>query len=313
MFRRYTMKTGALVLAAMSGIASVVAAGSLPFAHWGLIDTPTANILQHTQIALGGSFTAYSFETADSSSESDFALAGHLDVGLFNRAQIGVTWLGAAGLSGEASFLVLHEDISTPSIVIGCENITGEKNYEFFADSLDSLYDYDESQNFSAYVVFTKNLQYLTGVPVTLDLGYGIGRFRQAEDADSDGISNPFPGLFGALEIHPSLDFNIAIEWDGRDANLGVSYRLNNHVRFMAAVTEFEQLTRGDERQPSDVMQNVKFGLGVELTFGPFLNRTTLEPFRELDPENDQALMDELEAIRSNAAADIQELEETIP
>jgi hypothetical protein len=307
------MKTGILVLAAMSGILSTAAAGSLPFARPGLIDIPTADILQHTQFAVGGSFTAYSYELADSSSESDFALAGHLDVGLFNRAEIGITWLGAAGLSGQASFLVLRETITAPGIAVGCQNITGEKNYEFFADSLDSLYSYDENQNFSVYAVFTKNLEYLTGVPVTLDLGYGFGRFRQAQNADSDGISNPFPGLFGALEIQPSQDFSITVEWDGRDANLGASYQLNHIVRFMAALSEFEQLTRGDERVASDVMQNVKFGLGVELSFGPFLNRTTLQPFQELDSENDQALLDELEAIRSNAASDIQELKDSIP
>lgn len=307
------MKTGALVLAALSGIASVAAAGSLPFARQGLIDVPTADFLEHTQIAIGGSFTTFGYETADSTEESDFALAGHLDIGLFNRAEIGFTWLGAAGLSGQVSFLILRETITAPGIAIGCQNITGEKNYEFFADSLDSLYQYEVSQNFSAYVAFTKNLEFLTGVPVTLDLGYGLGRFRQGENTDSDGISNPFPGLFGALEIHASPDLAITVEWDGRDANLGAGYRLNEHVRFLAAVTEFEQLTRGDEREATDVMQGVKFGVGAELTFGPFLGRTTLQPFEELEAENDPTLLEELEALRSNAAEDIEELENSIP
>ena len=307
------MKTGALLLSAVLGLASIAFAGSLPFSRPGLIDIPTARILQHTQVAVGGSFTAYSYEKADSTSESDFALAGHLDIGLFNRGEIGITWLGAAGISGQVSVLVLREDLTTPGIAIGCQNIIGEKDYEFYADSLDSLYRYEESQNFSAYVVFTKNIKHLTGVPVTVDLGYGIGRFRQGENADSDGISNPFRGLFGAIEVHPSIDLDIALEWDGRDANLGVSYRLNDNVRFMAAVAELEQLTRGDERQPTDVMQNVKFGLGVELTFGPFLNRTNLQPFQQLNSENDPALLEELEAIRARAEEDIRELEEDIP
>ncbi len=307
------MKTAMLISLMLLGVASLSLAGSLPFAHPGLIDIPTARILQHTQVALGGSFTTYSYELPDSSSESDFALGGHLDVGLFNRGQIGITWLGAAGLSGQARILVLREMLNTPGLAIGCQNIIGEKDYEFFADSLDSLYHYDEAQNFSAYIVLTKNLENLTGIPVTLDLGYGIGRFRQAEGADSDGIANPFRGLFGAIEIHPTYEFGLAIEWDGRDANFGASYRLNNYVTFMAAASELEQLTRGDERVPSDVMQNVKVSLGAEFTFGPFLNRTTLEPFKNLGDENDSELLDELEERRSRAAEEIARLKNEIP
>ena len=307
------MKSVLLIALLLLGVTSLSYAGSLPFAHPGLIDIPTARILQHTQVTLGGSFTTFSYELADSSSESDFAIGGHLDVGLFGRGQIGVTWLGAAGISGQAQVLILREDISTPGIAVGCQNIIGEKDYEFFADSLDSLYHYDEAQNFSAYIVFTKNLEYLTGIPVTLDLGYGIGRFRQAKNDKTDGISNPFRGLFGALEVHPTREFGLAVEWDGRDANFGASYMLNNNVTFMAAVSELEQLTRGDERDPRDVMQNVKFSLGVQLTFGPFLNRTTLEPFKELEDANDAELLDQLEEHRSHATEEIERLKNEIP
>jgi len=311
--RRCIMRTRSALLPVMTFLATAATAGSLPFAHRGLVDIPTATALEHTQIDVGGCFTTFGYETADSTQENDFSFAGRVDLGLFDRAEIGITWLGAAGLSAQASFLVLREDLTTPGIAIGCQNITGEGDYEFFADSLDSLYRYEENQNFSAYVVFTKNLEYLMQVPVTLDLGYGIGRFRQGEDADSDGISNPIRGLFGALEIHASTDLCFAIEWDGRDANLGASYGIGRNVRVRAAVTELEQLTRGDERDPTDVMQNVKLGLGIDVIFGPFVNRTTLQPYEELRPENDPPLLDELEAIRSDAQSDIQELEDSIP
>jgi hypothetical protein len=303
-----------LILVLIAGIVvSVSNAGSLPFSRSGLIDTPTATVLQHTQIAIGGSLTAFSYELADSTSESDFAIGGHLEIGLFNRAQIGATWLGDAGISGNVRVLVFSEKINTPALAVGCQNITGEKNYEFFKNSDDSLYQYDEDQNFAAYIVMTKNLDYIFGVPVEVNLGYGIGRFKQGKNANEDGINNPVPGLFGALNIHPAHNVSIIIEWDGRDANLGATYTMNNNVRFMAAVAELEQLSRGSDRNRMDVMQNVKFSIGVEFTIGPFLNRTTLEPFEQLRQDGDSELLKQLEEIRSHAKEDIDDYEDDIP
>ncbi|MCK4504781.1 MAG: YjbH domain-containing protein [Candidatus Aegiribacteria sp.] len=303
-----------LILVLIAGIVvSVSNAGSLPFSRSGLIDTPTATVLQHTQIAIGGSLTAFSYELADSTSESDFAIGGHLEIGLFNRAQIGATWLGDAGISGNVRVLVFSEKINTPALAVGCQNITGEKNYEFFKDSNDSLYQYDEDQNFAAYIVMTKNLDYIFGVPVEVNLGYGLGRFKQGENANEDGINNPVPGLFGALNIHPAYNVSIIIEWDGRDANLGATYAMNNNVRFMAAVAELEQLSRGSDRNRMDVMQNVKFSIGVEFTIGPFLNRTILEPFEQLRQDGDSELLKQLEEIRSHAKEDIDDYEDDIP
>lgn len=303
-----------LILAFVASIlVSVSNAGSLPFSRSGIIDIPTATVLQHTQIAIGGSITAFSYELPDSTSESDFAVGGHFEVGLFNRAQIGVTLLGDAGISGDVRVLILSERINSPALAVGCQNITGEKNYEFFKDSNDSLYQYEEDQNFAAYIVLSKNLDYLFGVPVEVNLGYGIGRFKQGADAKEDGINNPFRGLFGALSIHPTYNISLILEWDGRDANIGASYTLNRNVRFMAAVAELEQLSRGSSRDPMDVMQNVKFSIGVEFTIGPFLNRTTLEPFEALRQDGDSELLERLEEIRSHAKEDIEELEDDIP
>ncbi len=307
------MKSVKIVTAAIICIASGSAvAGSLPFSRPGLIDIPTATIIQHTQIVLGGSFTAFSYEKPDSTMESDFALGGHFEFGLFDRAQVGVTWLGDAGLSGNVRVLAFRERINTPAVAIGCQNITGEKNYEFFRDTEDSLYKYEESQNFSVYLVLTKNLDHFSGVPLRVNLGYGIGRFMQGKNSDSDGITNPFRGLFGSFDYSPTDDFSMMLEWDGRDANFGVQYVLNNNFRFKGAVAELEQLAISN-RNPSDVMQNIKFSLGLEITIGPFFNRTTLEPFEDLILDNDEALLRKLEEIRSHARENISKIERTIP
>jgi hypothetical protein len=101
------------------------------------------------------------------------------------------------------------------------------------------------------------------------------------------------------------------LEWDGRDANIGAEYTLNRNVRFSGAIAEFEQFAMSD-RNLSDVMQNVKFSLGVEITLGPFFNRTTLEPFDALRHSYDADLLRKLEEIRSHAREDIDMLKRDI-
>jgi hypothetical protein len=291
-------------------LAGTMLAGGLPFAHWGVLDTPDASVLQHSQIVLGGSFVAYGYDRADSSRESDFALAAFLEGGLFNMGQIGITYLGSAGLSGTARFLALREDVTTPGIAVGCENITGEKNYDFFRDENDSLYNYGKDQNFSAYVVLSKGLNYVIGAPVTVNLGYGLGRFQQQKDDTSDGIRNPFPGIFFSMVFDVGPSGMIAVEWDGRDLNLGGSYSINRYLTVSGAVAELEQLLRpSDERDPTDVMQSVKFALGAQFTLGPFISRTTLEPTERLSGTADREALEALEEARRRAREEIDELE----
>jgi hypothetical protein len=284
-----------------------------------MLDCPTATVPHHTQVLLGGSFTAYGYEVADTasgntSSESDFAIAGHLDVGLFERGMIGVTYLGDGGISGNLRFLVFRESITRPGIAVGAENLIGEENYEFWSDGEGNLYDYGESQNFSAYVVLTKNFDYFTGAPFCVNLGWGLGRFQQRDENSPEGFVNPVPGLFLGIEYHPSMMTSVAVEWDGRDINLGGSYAMNKNVRFMGSISELEQVIRsGDEADRTDVMQNVKFTLGVELTVGPFGGRTHLDPFERVgERERDLDALRKLEEARSQAREKIRELEESI-
>jgi hypothetical protein len=295
-----------LILCALAG------AASLPFARYGLVDTPTGILLRHTQIQIGGSFTGYSYQTADSTSESDFAIAGHIEVGIFDRAQVGVTYLGAGGISGQARAIIMHESIYRPTISIGVENLVGEENYEFFESDSGALYEYPESQNMSAYIVFTKSLDNLARAPITISLGYGTGRFRQASDTPGDGIENPLPGLFASAEFHPEPRLSIMLEWDGRDANLGGTYQVSDMVQVALAVAEFEQFMRGDARDQTDVMQSTKISLGAQITLGPFLNRTTLQPIERLSRNRDEAALAALEEARRHALEDIEALLRTM-
>lgn len=285
-------------------VACTAYAGSLPYARWGMIDSPTAGVLDHSQIAVGGGFTAYGFQNPDSTDESDFALSGHIEVGLFDRVQAGVTYLGAAGISGQLRVVAFTESITRPGLAVGIENLTGETDYEFFQD--DSLYHYPQSQNLSVYVVATKSLDYLAHTPICLNLGWGMGRFLQ--ETEDDGFDNPIPGLFFAIEAHPVPSFSMTLEWDGRDANLGAQYSVSRHFMVRAAVAEFEQALRGDERDQTDVMQNTKITIGFEALLGPFFNRTTLEPTERLHGTTDEEALRQLEEERREALRQIEEL-----
>ncbi|MBN1433255.1 hypothetical protein JW921_00745 [Candidatus Fermentibacterales bacterium] len=308
------MRIVGLLLGLVAGLAM---AGSLPYCREGLIDAPVADVLEHTEIKAGGSFTVFSYEVGDSassSSETDFAVGGHVDFGLFNRVQLGVTYLNSGGISGSARVLVLRESVKRPGISVGMENITPEEDYEFFRDDEDSLYVYGEAQNWSAYVVVSKDLFYLCSIPASVSLGYGIGRFRQASDAESDGFSNPLSGLFLSVDFRPGQDIDVLAEWDGRDLNLGVEYEFSRYVSAMFAVAELEQMIRSaasDMHDATDVMQNVKFGLGVEVTIGPFFGTTHLDPTERLTPRRgDEEALRQLEEYRRNAQREIEELED---
>ena len=252
-------------------------------------------------------------EDTAGNSNMDVSIAGYLEVGLFGRGQLGGTYLGQAGFSGTARGLALIETINRPGIAVGVENIIGEENYEFYRDENDSLYDYPNAQNFSIYGVLTKDFSYFISLPVCLSLGYGTGRFQQSSDA-VDGLENPVPGLFGSILFHPTMESEVMLEWDGRDFNTGGMYRLNRNITLMAAASELEHLfVSGDSTGANnDVMQTPKFSLGVQITLGPFLNRTELDPYERLRYTEDDEALQQLEEYRTGAREEIQDLEDSI-
>lgn len=286
-------------------------AGGVPWSHYNIIDAPSAHTLQHTEVAVGGSFVPFSVEDSLGNSSTEFAYGAFLEMGVLGRGQVGVTYLGNGGISGTARFLLLRETIRTPGISIGCENITGEENYEGYTVN-DSLYDYGENQNFSVYAVFTKDFRYYLNIPVCVNIGYGIGRFTQ-KDGPDDGFDNPVPGLFGSLVFHPTPESGIIIEWDGRDLNLGGEYSLSRSVTLKMAYTEIEQHFRpSDRRDMTDPGQAPKFALGMTVTLGPLFDRTELSPYQRLRFTEDDEALEAIRRERENARRRIEELERLI-
>ncbi len=291
----------------------IALAGGLPFSHYGLLDTPTASLLKHTEVAIGGGGTVYSIEDTSGSSNMNVALGAYLDVGLFERGQIGGTYLGEAGFSGTARGLILSETLSRPGIAIGIENIIGEKDYEFYRNPNDSLYHYPNSQNFSIYGLISKDFTYFFSFPLCLNLGFGTGRFSQSTEA-VDGLENPIPGLFGSILVHPSVTSDVMLEWDGRDLNAGGHYRINRNFTVMFAASELEHLfvSNDSTANPQDVMQSTKFTVAMQINLGPFLNRTELDPYERLRYTDDDEALKQLEEFRARAREEIQEMVSTI-
>lgn len=291
----------------------VALSGGLPFSHYGLLDTPSASLLKHTEVAICLGGTAYSVEDTSGASNMNVALGGYIEVGLFERGQIGGTYLGEAGFSGTARGLILAETLSRPGISLGVENIIGEKDYEFYRDPADSLYHYPNSQNFSIYGLITKDFTYFVSFPLCLNIGFGTGRFVQSSEA-VDGLDNPVPGLFGSIQSHPSVTSDIMLEWDGRDLNLGAQYRFTRNFTILASASELEHLfVSGDSTaNASDVMQSPKFTIALQVNLGPFLNRTELDPYERLRYTDDDEALRLLEEYRARAREEIQEMESSI-
>lgn len=289
--------------------------GSLPYSRAGVLDSPDAYILRHTEIEAGVSGSAYSVTDSAGSSDSEFKITGHVDVGLFRYGQVGVSWLADGGISGSVKVGILSEGISVPAFAIGLENISGEKNIDCFEGLDGELYGYEHSQNMSAYGVLSKDIENLTGIPATVSIGIGTGRFVGVIDNGAAGIgSDVASGFFGSIVFRPSNSFSIAFEQDGRDFNLGGSYSLSRTFTLNATWAEMEMsVLPPEDVDRMDVMQNSKFSLSLEARIGPLLGAQRLELEREqMRIERARQRLQELEDRRSAAEEELRRLREQL-
>ncbi len=299
-------------------ISFVAVAGSLQFTHSGVIDCPDAYVLQHTEIEAALSVAAYSVEDTTGASNSESMVTGYLDVGLFRYAQIGISYLGDGGVVGNVKFAVLQEGISVPAFAIGLENITGEKDIDCFkidSAGVEMFYQYNDAQNWSAYGVASKDLSFLLGIPATVNLGIGIGRFVGIVDSGALGIGSSIAhGLFGSVVYYPNDLFSIALEQDGRDLNLGVSYKINSFITLEMAWAEFEQtIFPAKGQNKTDVMQNSKVSFGVRSRIGPVFGADRIALEREQQRiERARNRLQELEARRRAAESELQRLRDLL-
>jgi len=297
----------------------IAQAGSLPFSHSGVLDCPDAYVLQHTEVEIELAASAYSVEDSTGASNSEFMVTGHLDIGLFRYGQIGISFLGDGGIVGNLKFAILHEGISVPAFAIGLENITGEKYIDCFkidSAGVEQFYPYDHAQNWSAYGVVSKDLSYLLGIPATVNLGIGIGRFIGIIDSGGAlGVGSSIAhGFFGSVVYRPSDMFTVSFEQDGRDLNLGASYEVSDFMTLQIAWAELEQTifpAKGQNR--TDIMQNSKVSIGIQSRIGPIFGAEQIVLEREQQRiERARGRLEELEARRRAAESELQRLRDLL-
>lgn len=304
-----------LYIIAVLMIVAILPGGSLPFSRSGVLDSPDAYILHHTEIEIELAGAAYTVQDSLGNGDNDFIVTGHLDIGLFNYCQIGISYLGEGGVSGSIKAAILSESVNVPAFAIGLENISTVENIDHFKNPDGSYYGYDHAQNWSAYGVASKDLRYLLGFPATVSLGIGIGRFVGVIENGALGIGSKIShGLFGSLVYHPSEEFSVIMEQDGRDLNLGFTYELSRHFTMQIAWAEFEQTVFPAENQnKTDVMQNSKFTIGVRSIFGPLIGAGRLELEQEQQRiQRSRERLAELEARRRAAEAELQRLRDLL-
>lgn len=293
----------------------LTSAGSLPFSRSGVLDSPDAYILNHTEIEANIAGSAYTMEDLSGGDNSEMMITGHLDVGLFGYGQIGLSYLGDGGFTGTAKFAVINEGILVPAFALGVENISGEKYIDCFTDENGGMYPYPHSQNYSVYGVISKDLSYLFDIPATASLGIGTGRFVGVIRNGALGVGSQWAhGLFGSVVFRASDALSILFEQDGRDLNIGASYRLSPLFTVQMAWAEFEQAVFPPDNQSGiDVMQNSKFSLSLESRFGPIIGARRMELEREQARiERARQRLEELEARRRAAEAELQRLRELL-
>jgi hypothetical protein len=288
--------------------------GSLPFARNGVFDSPDAYILDHTEVEVELAASAYTVEDSTGASDSEFMLTGHLDVGLFNYGQIGVSYLGDGGVCGSLKIRILQEGIEVPAFAIGLDNISGEEYIEHFKVN-NEYYPYAHAQNWSAYGVLSKDLRYIVGLPATASLGIGIGRFVGVIDSGALGIGSSIAhGMFGSVVYYPNEVISVGLEQDGRDLNFGASYDISKHFTLQFAWAELEMAVFPPENQNrQDVMQNSKFSVGLRSQFGPLIGARRMELERERQRiERARQRLQELEDRRRAAEAELQRLRDLL-
>ena len=307
-----------------------VFAGSLPYAYGGVINAPDAYVLEHTEVEVGIAASAFSFEDSLSNSDSDVKLTGYLKFGILSYGDLGAAYLADGGLVINAKVAILKEGIAVPAFALGVQNGIGSEHVDCFSgppgtpDSTGSvsgywdeegMYNYAHTQNWSVYGVATKDMRYLMGMPVTVNLGIGIGRFVGIVDSGALGIGSSIAnGLFGSVVWEPGEDFSLAFEMDGRDLNLGMTYAVGKHVNLHLAWAELEQTVFPPENQNrQDVMQNSKITIAVSSRFGPLLGAGRLELEREQQRiERARTRLEELEARRRAAESELQRLRDLL-
>jgi hypothetical protein len=231
-----TFKRLGSALACAAALAAAAGPAGAGYSSTSLIDVPASEYLDHLQY------------------EGDFTLAVSADPVVSNYGvlnfNLGVSGMSEVGLAvyslWDEAALGAHFKVEVideehygryqPAVSVGMDHLTiGDGIISYAGDRLPpdtAAYDMDFRDNVSPFVVASKTISPLG----TFHLGWGYGRFTGAGPR-----SSRMHGIFAGYNVRIWKTFEVLVEEDGRDINVGVRHVLP-WITIGAAVEKVEQL-----------------------------------------------------------------------
>jgi len=281
-------KNALLAVTAVLCLASAVSAG--PFINPGLMSIPTAYTLPFTAIKLGYSgsiFLGLKPTNPEINDYYDFSLSGGLefwDIGV--ELTLAAYDFDSSAYVGAAEVRFLPETVKFPAVAVGMRNIGGDVDVSSFGTPdvpggssvyLPPWHTRTWFEQFTAYVVFSKDFYPALGIPIRGHIGLGTGAF-QGMYISTYTDSSTWQGVFGAIEYQVRYDFSMALEVNGRDLNFGVLYKLPWWgLEIGMSVNKLEMLFYSEDEVKQadngriDEFDQVDLGFYFGVQFGPFV------------------------------------------
>lgn len=254
-----------------------------PFAaRTGLVDIPTAHILEHAflNISYGAQFWTNQGVKGDDFKKlrHEMDLSAHL--GLFDRVEFGFSVLsgGFENICGNITVRVFKERDVYPSVAVGMQNISPNQHISSYGVvkrktpfGYRTIYGTPQYQAF--FIVFSKRI--IDKYNVKVHLGKGWGRFV----GNCEPTSKKLYGIFAGIEAEFFPNFFLKIDENGRDLNIGLQYSLRdiylskawrflNDLTIGVACMFVEDLFRPNA-YPASCYRQPKFGFALTYTVGP--------------------------------------------
>jgi len=315
------MKLNLILILSVLLINSLLVA--IPFTTQGEIKVPDAYILNHKMAEI--SYTSYmsANKNGDEDDEYNHDFAGVINVGLYDRLELGFVGTGNEMFYANLKAKLVEENEFLPAIAIGVDNLFS-KVPEYREDSdekipgsvSDDVTDVDDYIRNSFYFVMSKS-SLLRGLPFvpylesTMHLGIGSRRFK-----GNLKLSKQLAGLFVGFEAKPVRWMSMLAEMDGYNLNAGLKFKYKN-VALRTCAYRVEELDRRELKYAVNLIYTLDNFSQVKLSDENYghAKRGTVVPGKQIitkkgDVVYGSPLLDELEAIRERRKRAEKQLEE---
>ncbi|MDD3050449.1 MAG: hypothetical protein PHR06_04820 [Candidatus Cloacimonetes bacterium] len=300
----------------------VSAAWAVPFITLGEIRIPDAYVLPHKMAEI--SYTSYMSANLNGNDDNEYHhyWAGNINIGLFERLELGFVGTGSEIYLLNVKAKLLNETEYLPAISLGVDNLFSkvpnlkEDDIDIPSSLIDEETTFDDYIRNSVYFVMSKSslvrgLPFIPYLQSTMHIGIGGRRFQ-----GSVSLSKQLAGLFIGFEAKPADWFSVVAELDGYNFNTGLKLNYRN-IMLRTALTRIEELDR----------RKLKYAFNLVYTLDYFssdkISRKGIDharsqvvvPGKQIitrkgDVVSGSPLMDELEAIRERRKRAEQQLDE---